>query len=1070
MLKLFVKFVIVFIVVMLVFWLLGFLFFLPADTGYVSGDYKVTQLSDYKNNFDEKIPEKPLRIQEDVDYSLGKKALWWPKGESPILKKLVDTGELPTVAERTGPEPLVLKGIDGTGKYGGVWLRLGDNVMGAYMAGPSLMRWSPGGYPIVPHIAKSIDASKDNKTFVIHLRKGMKWSDGHPFTVDDIMYSIEECSAEPGEKHYDDFFIADGKLVKLTKIDDYTLKMEYAVPKGDFFERAATYFCDRPRHYLRQYHPYLGDKEKIKKVMECYSLGTPRAAYDFMRNLNNPEKPSVSAWICKSYTASDPYVYVRNPYFFAVDPQGNQLPYIDAVQTSSKEYNMVAIAAAIGASSMQMRGLDFGKYTELKTKEVNGGPNEVYLWARSFYPFAMKFNVARAVLPGHPETKWKAKMLGDKRFRHAISMAINRNRINKAIFSGIVNPSQVSPIEPYKKHPYDQVSIKYNPEKANKILDSLGMDKRDMDGYRIFPDGTPAVFFFDTIKTIGTGPSEFIVDDMRKIGIKMISRIRGHGVFTRSIANSTFDMFAMWNAWPNPYAHCALFLQLEVPHKWQMWAWNRIAGRLSAPDAAKPPKSHYLWRLTDAYRKVTSTPAGKKRDKYLNEFKDILADELPKTSTCGAPPQVVTVSKNMCNVPRWAVYCHCMKSPAICGMETYYFDKNLASPGFEEKLSESIIHPVLRPGTEALNGKENYRGNYGITIIKYVFILVLILLLIFLIIKFPFVLKRIAIMVPTLFIISIICFWVVELPPGDYLEMERLRLQTEGNQESLAELQSLKKMFHYDEPGWKRYLRWSGLYWFTSFKSKDTGFLQGNLGRSMVSKKEASALIGDRIAFTVVIGLITLLLSNLVLWPIGIICAVKKGSVFDYGFMFIGFLAMCVPPFLLALVVSVLFGTTGLFSPEFASQPEWDWPKFVDFIKHLWPLLIVMGIGMLAGGGRTLRANILDELHKPYVTTARAKGVRPIKLLLKYPVRLAMNPWASSMGGIFPMLVSGNAMVAIVLALPMVGPLMLQSILDQDVYLACSLLMILSTLSVFGVLISDIILMIVDPRIKYDKA
>ena len=181
------------------------------------------------------------------------------------------------------------------------------------------------------------------------------------------------------------------------------------------------------------------------------------------------------------------------------------------------------------------------------------------------------------------------------------------------------------------------------------------------------------------------------------------------------------------------------------------------------------------------------------------------------------------------------------------------------------------------------------------------------------------------------------------------------------------------------------------------------------------------------------------------------------------------FLGMCIPSFLLALILMVLTGVHGLFSPAFQAQAYWNWPKVVDLLKHIWLPIVMVGVASTAGMIRVMRANLLDELKKPYVVTARAKGVRPVRLLLKYPVRIAMNPFVSGIGGLFPALVSGSAIIAMVLGLPTVGPLLLTGIMEQDMYVAGSLLMVLSTLSIFGTLVSDLLLLALDPRIRYEK-
>ena len=306
----------------------------------VNEGYKPVSTETLKQNFEVTYDfEDPISFPQNVDYSRGKKAMWYPKGEAPMLKKLVDKGELPSVAERVGSEPLVLKGIDGVGKYGGIWLRVGNDLVQGRIGQISLGRWSPGGYPRVMNVAKSIDHSKDWKSFTVHLRKGMKWSDGHPFTTEDVKFYIESWEECPAL-----FKNADGTKAKVTFVDPKTFKVEYNTPKGDFYEKAGT--CYYPAHYLRQYHPKLGDTKKIKELMGAYELSSPQAVYSFMRNKYNPELPSLYPWIYRSYSAVDPQTYVRNPYFWAVDEKGNQLPYIDAIQTKEVDIKMLPIRAA----------------------------------------------------------------------------------------------------------------------------------------------------------------------------------------------------------------------------------------------------------------------------------------------------------------------------------------------------------------------------------------------------------------------------------------------------------------------------------------------------------------------------------------------------------------------------------------------------------------------------------------------------------------------------------------------------------------------------------------------------
>ena len=339
--------------------------------------------------------------------------------------------------------------------------------------------------------------------------------------------------------------------------------------------------------------------------------------------------------------------------------------------------------------------------------------------------------------------------------------------------------------------------------------------------------------------------------------------------------------------------------------------------------------------------------------------------------------------------------------------------------------------------------------------------------------RHPYILRRLLIMIPTLGIISVVVFTIIQLPPGDYVTNRIMQLKQSGDESALEQVEMLEDMYYLDDPMPVKYARWVGLKWFTTFRQEDRGLLQGNLGRSMQNDRPVNELVGDRVLLTMLISLGTILFTWIVAIPTGIYSAVRQHSVGDYVLTFVGFIGMCVPGFLLALLV--MYGAkevlgvhvSGLLSAEFSAQPQWDWPKIVDLLRHIWVPVVVLGVAGTAAMIRVMRANLLDELKKPYVTTARAKGLRPAKLLMKYPVRLALNPFISGIGGLFPQLVSGGAIVAMVLSLPTVGPLMLSALMNEDMYLAGSMLMVLSLLGVFGTLVSDLLLLWLDPRIRF---
>lgn len=252
-----------------------------------------------------------------------------------------------------------------------------------------------------------------------------------------------------------------------------------------------------------------------------------------------------------------------------------------------------------------------------------------------------------------------------------------------------------------------------------------------------------------------------------------------------------------------------------------------------------------------------------------------------------------------------------------------------------------------------------------------------------------------------------------------------------------------------------------------------SGFVTGDLGYSFLFARPVSELVWERLGYTLLISVLALLFTWILALPMGIYSAIKQYSLGDYTFTVIGLLGLATPNFLIALLLmyagyewfGVSFG--GLFSPQYLDAP-WSWDRAVDLAKHLWIPVVVIGTSGMAITMRLMRANLLDELNKPYVTTARAKGVPPLKLILKYPVRIAINPFISTIGLLLPALISGEAIVSVVLNLPTTGPLLLRALISQDMYLAGSLIMLLSILTVIGMLLSDLLLAWLDPRIRYE--
>ncbi len=322
-----------------------------------------------------------------------------------------------------------------------------------------------------------------------------------------------------------------------------------------------------------------------------------------------------------------------------------------------------------------------------------------------------------------------------------------------------------------------------------------------------------------------------------------------------------------------------------------------------------------------------------------------------------------------------------------------------------------------------------------------------------------YIIGRILVMIPTLILISMLVFTIIELPPGDYFESYVAEMRAMGETANMAEIEELRTRYGFDPPVPVRYFKWA------------TGMLVGDFGYSFEYQLPVSEVVGERLWLTVLVSFVTIIVTWLVAFPIGIYSATHKYSWGDYGLTFFGLLGIAIPNFMLALILmyfaNIWFGTSigHLMDREYLNQPM-SWDKFKSILEHLWiPVLIISTAGT-AGMIRRLRANLLDELQKQYVVTARPKGLHPFKVLTKYPLRMALNFFISDIGSILPAIISGAEITAVVLSLETTGPMLIRALQSQDMYLAGSFLMFLAFLTVIGVLVSDIALAILDPRIR----
>jgi len=323
-----------------------------------------------------------------------------------------------------------------------------------------------------------------------------------------------------------------------------------------------------------------------------------------------------------------------------------------------------------------------------------------------------------------------------------------------------------------------------------------------------------------------------------------------------------------------------------------------------------------------------------------------------------------------------------------------------------------------------------------------------------------YIVKRILLAFVTIAVISLASFLILSLPEGDFVDEYVQKLKAEGDHVSLARAQDIREYYRLDEPIVAQYWRWI------------SNLVQMDFGYGFAGQQPIEQIIGERLPATIALTAVTIVLIWIVAFPIGIYSAVRQHTIGDYTFTFLGFTGLAVPDFLLGLLLMyVAFryfdqSVGGLYSTEFQGA-AWTWGKFMDLLGHVWIPALVLGTAGTAGLIRTMRNNLLDELAKPYVVTARAKGLRGWKVIAKYPVRVALNPFISGVGTVLPALVGGSVIVSVVVGLPTLNPVLLDATLQQDMHLAGTILLMLGILTVVGVLISDLFLVLVDPRIRF---
>ena len=607
----------------------------------------------------------------------------WSFQESPALAELVKKGTLPSVDKRLPPTPAIVKPFDTTGRYGGTWRRAYTGVSDLNetrkIVYDPLVRWSPE-FKIQPNLCVSWDIQNEGRVYILKLIPGVKWSDGAPFTADDVLFAVNDTLLDKEVASSAPSWLAPGgDEPTVTKIDDFTIKFEYKNPYGLFLENLACpngmALVTRPKHYLMNFHKKYAKPEKIEALLKEKNSSSWNKLFGELINIRNAlfvntEIPSILAWITKDPAPGKRFVMERNPYYWKVDQKGNQLPYIDLVSTEFvNEANMVLLKAVAGEIDMQANHLGGMSNSILLLAQLGSGNFRLV-------PKISTASVGLLLAPNlnHQDAEMK-KILGDKRFRIALSHAIRRSEINNILFRGKGKPRQAAPLKesPFYSESYENAHLSYDPDLANKMLDEIGL-KVGPDGWRCRHDGQRLQLSLDVMASIQAwvDAAEILGSDFKKIKIDTAVKSETRELFRQRTQSLAHDI-ALWPGdggleclleprWYLPYSQESLYAPLYAQ-------WYQSRGK----SGEEPPAE--IKTMMETFDKIVHTPDDQKKIELFNKILAINEENLYVIGMVYQPPDYYVVAPNMKNIPQSDFQSWIYPNPGPIHPEQFFYDK-----------------------------------------------------------------------------------------------------------------------------------------------------------------------------------------------------------------------------------------------------------------------------------------------------------------------------------------------------------------------------------------------------------
>ena len=599
-----------------------------------------------------------------------------------MLRELVQQGKLPPVEERLPENPVVVPVVEEIGQYGGTWNRAFLGL--SDLAGVTRITYNPplrrniDGSEVLPNVFASWEVADEGRVFTFHLRKGMRWSDGAAYTADDILFWYEDIILnEELTPVIPSWFTIEGVPGILSKVDDYTVRVEFASPYGLFPQMLTQpntiQMVSRPKHYLSQFHPRYAHEEELMQATRAAGLEAWYQLFNLKADpLKNPDEPTINAWKLISDPAKPPYIMERNPYYWKVDPEGNQLPYIDrVVQHYADNAEVINLMAVSGDIDMQLRHIQFLNYPLLMENSERSG-YRVLMWPRGIgaNPY-IAFNL------NYPDDPILRDIFLNEKFRQAASLAINRDEINELMFFGLGEPRQATVVAEsvYYKPEFARAYADYNPDEANRLLDSIGLDKRDAQGYRLRPDGKRLQVLIE-IPEGGWGPwidiAELVKDYWEAVGISTDFKVLERSYwFTRADAGITQVTFWTMDYQLTPLVNPDKLLprgdRREIAHDWNLWYD-------SGGTRGVKPTGVYL-KAFELYDQAKSTPDEAEQIRLTQEILQLQSESWWFIGTVGSDPALVVVKDYFRNVPEVAPEDYLLGSPGNTYPEQYFIKR-----------------------------------------------------------------------------------------------------------------------------------------------------------------------------------------------------------------------------------------------------------------------------------------------------------------------------------------------------------------------------------------------------------